>query len=1623
MTYSQYQDLSGYQGVSEEDEQIPEYLREDYDATQTQPVDVTRNKDGELEQAPPSAPKNAQETLGKSPQPEQSQEEKDKDYQGSLITEAADWAAEKLLGRSREESQAMRDEGRARAEAMGNRIENADGAEGFTRDAIRAVTSGVEKAAQDAIGFANFAGDFAKTKMGLVDPDDEWNNVDHANYRGSERDLVLAEPRSQAGLIARDLVSFVVTQRQLGAVTGLNKLTQGKGLINPQRLAADTALGALADFIIDPGDGNASNALIEVFPSLENNPMIAAFAQADDDNEFTRRLKNTIEGGVMGIAVDAAGVGLKGLYIGAKNIIDWVIKNPGKKAADAPVEVKEAAYKAFYDQLELDMPSDVTSTKPPKTLGAHDVFDEMSDGDFSRANQLNAEELRSVVQDYEVVRFSSEKELLKAADPETSMEALGKSVIEKKLPNGSSIDWVLTDVTEGAPEAFEGNRVVRIDWDINAADPGVKFEDPDVQKYLENDYNEMIYGLDGEKAWSELEESTRRSFFAKARDEGAFGMGEPSLGTHGTKLYRQVGSLSKDLKPGTIVQAEAAEDGFGAKGLSGAQERRSGLAGSERMPAEEAAAINNRARELYDAEYGEGAWRDLDREARSIELDNMVNRGDLEDFTSSINKMETNIREKLYMRSGLSAPDDDGLMFGIVKYRPSGRKVFQPLDSTRPIQEQVDEAIESARQYELDIDWDSAEVRPGKFDRYVEDFENGGNRFRQDYEPYERGGRTTEYPMERVIADQAEEATRPRFTPGAPSPRLTDNTVRQLSQAGADMDVINRAVKELEEKISPRLLAKDPEVVEEAKQQLAKLVKDNTGDEINMSGLTDVVGEGGDRAAYIQQLLGNVVAKSFLKDLSIQMRDFAQEAKEIASTGADANRQYNLLLDRLKAAASLQMRDASRRGGALKTLQNNIFGSSAEASTAKIQNFHDKVEDLRTKLNEGDPEAAEELNVLAESFVLADGDADLAMSFGAKWAQMVKEDFNVTLYNSYLSGINTQGRNILGNMTNIMLKPMQIMMGATQEGQRRSAMAMYGSLVADMYEGLQVARTSFMDPTTPRKLEGTWQGMDMAQKLENLRASAKNPVQNGLYTFKAAQYWMMANPWLQGATRLLSATDDGFKAVSARQKARFDANMLAIEDGIKFDPDKFEKVWATKYKDGQIVDEDLLKWAQQDTFQEDLTGSMAFLAEHIDKSFVLKFVVPFVKTPTNIIKQTGHYIPFGGTVVKGLNDATDAFGLGRNFLKEYDAVMRGSDMTMKAVYRGREATGTIMFATGVMMGMNGMLTGSGPADPDKKKIWEEEGNQAHSIKIGNTWVSTRFLGPIGILLSAYADMGMVAATAGAYDNYEEMANQLIYSTAGALLDQSWLKGMIDTFTVVSEVAMGRRSPDPRDAVATITKAMVPYQAALRAVNNTLKPAVQDYNNSMDKFLAETLPGGKYFLGHERISLRSGKPVYSQGYSALNQVVPFGLKEVQEDPLLTKLVDLGIDFPMEMYDKYRGVELGALDVQNLNRYFPKSKVWERLEDLVMTEDFDNRVEAWKQDQEGRSRKDADWYRDITQELSEARTWAINEYRRDGTPDGIAFDERIRNIDMLKHLDASGQYEAASQYQDLIDLSKP
>jgi hypothetical protein len=226
---------------------------------------------------------------------------------------------------------------------------------------------------------------------------------------------------------------------------------------------------------------------------------------------------------------------------------------------------------------------------------------------------------------------------------------------------------------------------------------------------------------------------------------------------------------------------------------------------------------------------------------------------------------------------------------------------------------------------------------------------------------------------------------------------------------------------------------------------------------------------------------------------------------------------------------------------------------------------------------------------------------------------------------------------------------------------------------------------------------------------------------------------------------------------------------------------------------------------------------------------------------------------------------------------------------------------------------------------------------------------------------------------------------------------------------------------PGEWESSIIRAMTPYQAALRSLNNVLVPGIRDYNNGWEKYFAETLPGAKAFLGAERISMRTGEPVSNGGYSALNQFVPFSLKEVREDPLLNRLVDLGVDMPMEMTDKYKGVELTAQEQNELNRRVAKSGVWEDLDEYIFSDEFDRILSAWKNAETPIPRAKAEWMIDIKGRLSKARNSAIQDYRSGSTPEAIAFDQKIRAIEDRDFFGRRGDYGSASNPQSLIDLA--
>ena len=407
-----YDPLNRPTGRTETDEQLLESLDKPVDAIPTEvteraqetapvitPPPATEMTEGAAPAAP-QAPQQQQPTTVEEEEEDEDPLRPINDFLENSAVEVRDWIDNKLQGdqQTKEEIRAGREEAR---QGKIDEVNNLQGATKVTSEVIRAAVSGREKQVADLVGGVSFLGDLAKTKLGLVDEEDRWNNVDHANYSSLDYNLQAAQPTTAVGLMARDMVAFVQATRLVGALPGLSQGTKAaNALTNPAaRFTANRAMegivGGVTDFMMDPGNSNSSNAIMEYIPGADAGflaslaghgaaflresaaaPAFEYLAHDEDDNEWDRRLKNSMEGSFIQQGVDAVGLFTKALYRAAKPGMTWLKSHPGKTSVDIPAEIKAEQQQIFTEQLSLGLVDDVP-TKPTKVLSAEDVYDEV----------------------------------------------------------------------------------------------------------------------------------------------------------------------------------------------------------------------------------------------------------------------------------------------------------------------------------------------------------------------------------------------------------------------------------------------------------------------------------------------------------------------------------------------------------------------------------------------------------------------------------------------------------------------------------------------------------------------------------------------------------------------------------------------------------------------------------------------------------------------------------------------------------------------------------------------------------------------------------------------------------------------------------------------------------------------------------------------------------------------------------------------------------------------------------------------------------------------------------------------------------------------------------------------
>jgi hypothetical protein len=258
----------------------------------------------------------------------------------------------------------------------------------------------------------------------------------------------------------------------------------------------------------------------------------------------------------------------------------------------------------------------------------------------------------------------------------------------------------------------------------------------------------------------------------------------------------------------------------------------------------------------------------------------------------------------------------------------------------------------------------------------------------------------------------------------------------------------------------------------------------------------------------------------------------------------------------------------------------------------------------------------------------------------------------------------------------------------------------------------------------------------------------------------------------------------------------------------------------------------------------------------------LKFIAPFNHIFSNIVRKTLlERTPAGFLSESIRNDL-----LGKNGHIAQDTA------------QARMLMGTAAAFLGGALYYRGVLSGSGPTDPNQNRAWREAGNQAYSMRIGDHWYDIGKLGPIGKLLGTAADLASVAHDAYT-DGVGAAALHLAHAGSKLFIDES-------TFGALSNVVQAIEDPQrhgERYASALISS-FVPFASASYQFERYTDNSVRQANGIIES-IKQKIPGYAEDLMPRRDTW--GEPVQNNNFGV----------EVSNDPVKQYLASAGFNVAM------------------------------------------------------------------------------------------------------------------------------
>jgi hypothetical protein len=489
---------------------------------------------------------------------------------------------------------------------------------------------------------------------------------------------------------------------------------------------------------------------------------------------------------------------------------------------------------------------------------------------------------------------------------------------------------------------------------------------------------------------------------------------------------------------------------------------------------------------------------------------------------------------------------------------------------------------------------------------------------------------------------------------------------------------------------------------------------------------------------------------------------------------------------------------------------------------------------------------------------------------------MIRE-LNSMMVHSVLSSPKTPARAVMGTTQNVLNREMGLLLGGLARvgvGDTKTvriALAELYGMGSSLPEAWKLFRKNLSaywsnDTATFKNRYANYERSELQWKSYGDWVEARGSAgEKAAYYFGNAVRAANSSNLFTYSSKLMAATDDAFKVIVARGRARAKAYAESLDNNkgkvngqtLKEAEDRFYKELLDANGNINLESDLYLKGVYEEAT---LTAELAGFPDALEKAFetlpILKPLYLFARTGVNGLAMNIKNTPVLGMLMTKQRRILLASPDNLEKVAQYGITNAQELASEKALIIGRQGLGTAATFTAVQKYMADELHGNGPQDRSKRQAWIDSGWRPREIKIGGVWVSTSFFEPYTAILDSVADLMDNQQSLG--ERETESGLQRIAMIIGqAAFDKSYLSGLSQLFDVMNgegsietTIASNMNNQMPWSSLRNdIGKLFIPH---LLEHNRHVMDVIRDRNRIMEPLADNPLPA--------KFDILTGEPI-------------------------------------------------------------------------------------------------------------------------------------------------------------------